>query len=80
MFFYTSLCILIFFFLISSSPKEALNGTKVLNTLALDKGADIIRVHDVKEALECKNQLHFHFDWQSKHRSKHQLLQKQSAE
>lgn len=36
------------------SPQEALNGTTVLNTLALEKGANIIRVHDVKEAMECK--------------------------
>lgn len=39
---------------LNNSPKEALNGTTVLNTLALDKGASIIRVHDVKEAMECK--------------------------
>ena len=39
--------------LLSISPKEALNGTAVLNTLALTKGADILRVHDVKEAIEC---------------------------
>lgn len=32
---------------------EALNGTTVLNTIALMKGASIIRVHDVKEAMEC---------------------------
>ena len=32
---------------------EALNGTTVLNTIALSKGANILRVHDVKEALEC---------------------------
>jgi dihydropteroate synthase len=32
---------------------EALNGTTVLNTLALLKGAHILRVHDVKEAMEC---------------------------
>ncbi len=32
---------------------EALNGTTVLNTLALSKGAKILRVHDVKEAVEC---------------------------
>ncbi|TAH43580.1 MAG: dihydropteroate synthase [Bacteroidetes bacterium] len=32
---------------------EALNGTTVLNTIALMKGADILRVHDVKEAVEC---------------------------
>ena len=34
-------------------PKEALNGTTVLNTLALLKGANILRVHDVKEAIEA---------------------------
>jgi len=32
---------------------EALNGTTVLNTTALLKGANILRVHDVKEAVEC---------------------------
>ncbi|HJS00077.1 MAG TPA: hypothetical protein VJ780_04000, partial [Flavobacterium sp.] len=32
---------------------EALNGTTVLNTIALTKGAHILRVHDVKEAVEC---------------------------
>ena len=32
---------------------EALNGTTVLNTIALSKGANILRVHDVKEAVEC---------------------------
>ena len=32
---------------------DAMNGTTVLNTLALVKGANIIRVHDVKEAVEC---------------------------
>lgn len=35
------------------SVKEALNGTTVLNTIALTKGANILRVHDVKEAVEC---------------------------
>ena len=35
------------------SPEEALNGTTVLNTVALLKGADILRVHDVKEAVQC---------------------------
>ena len=34
------------------SANEALNGTTVLNTLALSKGANILRVHDVKEAVE----------------------------
>ena len=35
------------------SASEALNGTTVLNTTALLKGANILRVHDVKEAMEC---------------------------
>ena len=34
-------------------PEEALNGTTFLNTLALQNGANILRVHDVKEAKEC---------------------------
>lgn len=34
------------------SPEEALNGTTVLNSLAIQKGAHILRVHDVKEAVE----------------------------
>ncbi len=38
--------------LLNSSPLEALNGTTVLNTIALQKGAGILRVHDVKEAVE----------------------------
>ena len=35
------------------TPEEALNGTTVLNTIALSKGATILRVHDVKEAKEA---------------------------
>ncbi|MCD2260373.1 dihydropteroate synthase [Psychroserpens luteolus] len=38
---------------LDSSAEEALNGTTVLNTIALQKGASILRVHDVKEAMEC---------------------------
>ncbi|MBR1932077.1 MAG: dihydropteroate synthase [Prevotella sp.] len=38
---------------LGTGPAEALNGTTVLNTLALMKGAAILRVHDVKEAMEC---------------------------
>ena len=38
--------------LLGTTPEEALNGTSVLNTLALLKGASILRVHDVKEAVE----------------------------
>jgi len=34
------------------TPSEALNGTTVIHTLALQKGANILRVHDVKEAKE----------------------------
>jgi len=39
------------------SPEEALNGTTILNTLSLYNGANILRVHDVKEAIECVNLL-----------------------
>jgi dihydropteroate synthase len=35
------------------SPQDALNGTTCLNTLALQNGASILRVHDVKEAKQC---------------------------
>ncbi|MDL2261957.1 dihydropteroate synthase [Bacteroidales bacterium OttesenSCG-928-I21] len=35
------------------TPDEALNGTTVLNTIALNNGANILRVHDVKEAKQC---------------------------
>ncbi|KAA6305777.1 hypothetical protein EZS27_042570, partial [termite gut metagenome] len=38
--------------LLNITPQEALNGTAVLNTISLMKGAHIIRVHDVKEAVE----------------------------
>ena len=36
-----------------STAEEALNGTTFLNAIALTKGAKILRVHDVKEAMEC---------------------------
>ena len=39
--------------LLDNSAKESLNGTSILNTIALRKGAKILRVHDVKEAVEC---------------------------
>jgi dihydropteroate synthase len=38
--------------LLQISPDEALNGTTVLNTVALMKGASLLRVHDAKEAIE----------------------------
>ena len=39
--------------LLDIQQDEALNGTTTLNTIALLKGADILRVHDVREAVEC---------------------------
>lgn len=39
--------------LLGCTPQEALNGTTVLHTIALQKGVHILRVHDVKEALEA---------------------------
>lgn len=39
--------------LLDTTAEDALNGTTVLNTFALLHGADILRVHDVKEAMEC---------------------------
>ncbi|ENA1794669.1 dihydropteroate synthase [Flavobacterium psychrophilum] len=38
---------------LETTPENALNGTSVLNTIALTKGGNILRVHDVKEAVEC---------------------------
>ena len=38
--------------LLGTTPEESLNGTTMLNTISLQKGADILRVHDVKEAVE----------------------------
>lgn len=38
---------------LETSAEFALNGTTVLNTIALQKGVKILRVHDVKEAMEC---------------------------
>ena len=38
---------------LDTTPDEALNGTTVLHTIALQKGASILRVHDVKAAVEC---------------------------
>jgi len=38
---------------LNTDKENALNGTSVLNTIALVKGVKILRVHDVKEAKEC---------------------------
>ena len=48
---------------LENNASEALNGTTVLNTISLNKGANILRVHDVKEAVECVtlfNKLNLH--------------------
>lgn len=39
--------------LLNGTANDALNGTSILNTIALQKGARILRVHDSKEAVEC---------------------------
>jgi dihydropteroate synthase len=39
--------------LLDTSPQESLNGTTALNTVALLSGANFLRVHDVREAVEC---------------------------
>ena len=38
---------------LGGTPSESLNGTTVLNTVALLNGADILRVHDVRAAVEA---------------------------
>jgi len=39
--------------LLDTDANQALNGTSVINTISLTKGTDILRVHDIKEAVEC---------------------------
>ena len=39
--------------LLGTTPAEALNGTTAVNTVCLMKGADILRVHDVRQAVEA---------------------------
>jgi dihydropteroate synthase len=39
--------------LLGTTPEQSLNGTSILNTIALMGGAHFLRVHDVKEAVEC---------------------------
>lgn len=41
------------FKLLGTTPQETLNGSTVLHTIALMKGANILRAHEVKEAMEC---------------------------
>ena len=39
--------------LLNSTPENALNATTAVNMIALQNGARLLRVHDVKEAVEC---------------------------
>ena len=39
--------------ILDSTPQYAINGTIITNTIALQNGANILRVHDVSEAIEC---------------------------
>ena len=39
--------------LLNITADQALNGTSIINTIALNNGANLLRVHDVKEAIEC---------------------------
>jgi len=51
---------------LKTKPQNALNGTTVLNTIALLNGANILRVHDVKEAKEAIGLVEFYKDINSK--------------
>lgn len=48
--------------LLENKPEECLNGTSILNTIALLKGADILRVHDVKAAKEAIEMISFYLN------------------
>lgn len=48
---------------IGGDPTTSLNGTTVLNTISLMKGAAILRVHDVREAWECVKMTKRNFDF-----------------
>jgi len=50
------------FRLLNIKPDEALNGTSVVQTLALLNGADIIRTHDVKETKEIIDIIQFYLN------------------
>lgn len=48
---------------INTKPSESLNGTTILNTISLLNGANILRVHDVKEAVEAIEIVSFYHDF-----------------
>ncbi|HBE39998.1 MAG TPA: dihydropteroate synthase [Bacteroidales bacterium] len=56
---------------LSITPDEALNGTSVLHAVALMKGADILRVHDVREAVQAVKLIEKIKDKRSKANNKH---------
>ena len=43
--------------LLETTPQEALNGSTALHTIAMMKGAHLLRVHDVKAAVEARSLL-----------------------
>ena len=45
--------------LLEHTPAEALNGTTAIHTVCIQKGVSILRVHDVKEAVECAKIINF---------------------
>ena len=45
--------------LLENTANQSLNGTTVVNSISLTKGANILRVHDVKEAVECIKIINF---------------------
>mgnify|MGYP006099085605 FL=1 len=45
--------------LLENTAEQSLNGTTVVNSISLTKGANILRVHDVKEAVECIKIINF---------------------
>ena len=45
--------------LLENTPGEALNGTTAVHTVCIQKGVSILRVHDVKEAVECAKIINF---------------------
>lgn len=49
--------------ILGNPPVNALNGTTVLNTISLLNGADILRVHDVNEAVECRRLIGVYHDY-----------------
>ncbi len=49
--------------ILNTKPSEALNGTSILNTIALLNGADLLRVHDVKEAMEAIKIVSYYTDF-----------------